>query len=256
MKEKCINALTLILKILLSISIIAAGLSLIYGCLLIYYSGDAGYSANEVKEVFIKIQLPLYICLGLLVLSIISQLFFPASDEKLKNNISVQTKLMLLSSKKDFEKADEKVINAYKKEEKKKKAVNIFSAFAVGVLSFIFLSYAVNPENYDSQLINESVISAIKVLLPCLLGMFSVLLFAKLLNDKLSKNQIELIKKLPSKAKADVPFCKDTKGLNLIIRYSVLILAVVLIILGLASGGVYDVITKAVNICTECIGLG
>ena len=33
-------------------------------------------------------------------------------------------------------------------------------------------------------------------------------------------------------------------------------LAVLLIGLGIVNGGLWDVLVKAVNICTECIGLG
>jgi len=35
-----------------------------------------------------------------------------------------------------------------------------------------------------------------------------------------------------------------------------MILSVVLIVLGIANGGLWDVLVKAINICTECIGLG
>jgi len=35
-----------------------------------------------------------------------------------------------------------------------------------------------------------------------------------------------------------------------------LIVAVGLMILGIATGGLADVLAKAINICTECIGLG
>lgn len=39
-------------------------------------------------------------------------------------------------------------------------------------------------------------------------------------------------------------------------RCGVLIVSAVLIVLGIVNGGLYDVFVKAVNICTECIGLG
>ena len=32
--------------------------------------------------------------------------------------------------------------------------------------------------------------------------------------------------------------------------------AVALIVLGVMNGGMFDVLVKAINICTECIGLG
>ena len=35
-----------------------------------------------------------------------------------------------------------------------------------------------------------------------------------------------------------------------------LVLAAVLLTFGIANGGLRDVLIKAINICTECIGLG
>ena len=40
------------------------------------------------------------------------------------------------------------------------------------------------------------------------------------------------------------------------IQAIVMITAVVFIVLGVLNGGLYDVFVKAINICTECIGLG
>ena len=40
------------------------------------------------------------------------------------------------------------------------------------------------------------------------------------------------------------------------IRIALLAAAVLLIVLGILNGGMYDVLVKAINICTECIGLG
>lgn len=39
-------------------------------------------------------------------------------------------------------------------------------------------------------------------------------------------------------------------------RWVIGLAALALIGLGVANGGMYDVWVKAVNICTECIGLG
>ena len=41
-----------------------------------------------------------------------------------------------------------------------------------------------------------------------------------------------------------------------IIRAIVFVIAITFIILGVFNGGVRDVLIKAINICTECIGLG
>ena len=41
-----------------------------------------------------------------------------------------------------------------------------------------------------------------------------------------------------------------------IIRIAVLVLAVALIVFGVANGGMHDVLVKAKKICMECVGLG
>ncbi len=41
-----------------------------------------------------------------------------------------------------------------------------------------------------------------------------------------------------------------------VLRWGILTVAVVFVILGCLWGGARDVLTKAINICSECIGLG
>ena len=41
-----------------------------------------------------------------------------------------------------------------------------------------------------------------------------------------------------------------------ILQTVLLFAAVILILLGVLNGGLLDVLTKAINICTECVGLG
>ena len=40
------------------------------------------------------------------------------------------------------------------------------------------------------------------------------------------------------------------------VRICLYCIAAVLIVLGIRNGGMRDVLIKAINICTECIGLG
>lgn len=51
------------------------------------------------------------------------------------------------------------------------------------------------------------------------------------------------------------PLPEKTTGRN-VIRVIIAAAAVVLIALGVMNGGMFDVLVKAINICTECIGLG
>lgn len=143
MTKTKINRFRLIYKILLSISIIAAGICFIAGSIYIFYSGN-GYSRQIVANTFLKINIPIYLCLLLVVGDIVWELISPSKTEK----------------------------TSFKRK-------------------------------------SESV---------------------------------------PQSAPTD----KKTK----IVRLLLLCIAVALLIFGFATGGYADVLTKAINICTECIGLG
>lgn len=52
-----------------------------------------------------------------------------------------------------------------------------------------------------------------------------------------------------------IPFLKS-KWCMVALRAAIGVLAVVLIIIGIDNGGMADVLEKAINICTQCIGLG
>ncbi len=48
----------------------------------------------------------------------------------------------------------------------------------------------------------------------------------------------------------------ENKKISLCLRVALLTAAVLLIIAGILNGSALDVLVKAINICTECIGLG
>lgn len=77
-----------------------------------------------------------------------------------------------------------------------------------------------------------------------------VICFAKGIRDENAMRpakSVKISRKLTSK--------KTDKAVN-IFRVVILLLAVIFIILGVNNGSANDVFGKAVNICTECIGLG
>ena len=68
------------------------------------------------------------------------------------------------------------------------------------------------------------------------------------------KKEIELSKSAPKGEAAPVK-ALSASAKN-IVRAAVLIASVALIAAGIYNGGMFDVLVKAINICTECIGLG
>ena len=134
-------------SILLGVVIVIAALCLMAGCLYIYNSGDQPYSREIVAATFSKIAIPVFLCIGMIILGFVLNFLLSPVDEK-----------------------------------KEKKVANI--------------------------------------------------------TKELSE--------------ADILEAKRIK----VTRYCILGVAILFLVYGLATGGIADVLAKAINICTECIGLG
>ena len=69
------------------------------------------------------------------------------------------------------------------------------------------------------------------------------------------KKEISLIKDILKQVKLNPVVSKNNQlGIN-ITRCVVFVTSITFIILGVINGGYNDILVKAINICTECIGL-
>ena len=115
--------------------------------------------------------------------------------------------------------------------------------------------FQMKVDNYDSTKISTSVVTSIVLL--CLAMIFPL---ASLLDAahraKISlRIEAQLLKTAPKEARI-TPVEKKKFPWAIPSRLVLLFVAVGLILLGFLTGGTADVLTKAVNICTECVGLG
>ena len=137
------------------------------------------------------------------------------------------------------------------------------------ITSVLFLIYACNSNNFQQSDINTSMIHAMMVLVPCFAIAFGVSLFVSIAHEKNLIKEIELTKQIPAltvNRNKQIPNEKkemldkiidENKNKRLAVSQSIFItIAVVFIIYGFVTGGTIDVLAKAINICTECIGLG
>lgn len=244
-----------IYNILHSGSIIVAGLCLMAGCLSIYSSGDGSYTRQIVAETFSKISLPVCLCLGLTIIGFVWDFISPSTTEKEKKFMPYAHILNRLKLKKELSGCDEETLIAISKEQKSRKLRTIIRTIIICISIVIFLGYALNSKNYDTD-INASVIKAMWVLIPCLIIPFAYSVFTAVHNEKSIKKEIELIKKAPAKENADVNESENNDKTVNIVRFALLFIGVGILIYGYFAGGTADVLTKAINICTECIGLG
>ena len=94
---------------------------------------------------------------------------------------------------------------------------------------------------------------------------FGVAIAVSVFDERSLRKEIALVKlEIAENAKNGVVLRKtnvvkrslENKKITLFFRLAIGVVALVLIVVGVANGGMADVFGKAINICTQCIGLG
>ena len=147
-----------------------------------------------------------------------------------------------------------------KNEKKNRKIVWIINIVIVSICSIMGLCYLLNKKHFDASgdLIKQAIDMGIHLLPWCIIG-FVCSIITTLYEEYSAKKEVELVKKIiktDGKKKKEVINSKENNKTINIIRVSLLTLSVLLIVVGIFNGGAADVLQKAINICTECIGLG
>ena len=266
MKSESLMRIYRIYSILLSIIIIFAGICLMAGCVNIYALGDQPFSREIVAETFSGIAFPVYLCLAMTILGFIFDLYLSLTGKKTvtKDKMFRPYAFMYqrLVNTKDVFAAEPEVLGQISKLQRNRKKHSTARTLVIILAFGAFLVYALNGSNYHQSDINSSMIKAMLIMLPALAVSFGYGLFVAIHNESSMRKEMDLLKTLPSLSKeaTENSAAEDKESLkerNLkYYRSLLLVVAVFLLILGLCTGGTADVLTKAINICTECIGLG
>lgn len=249
----------LICSILLSVALVVAGICLISACVDIYLSGDRAFTPETVSIAFSKISIPVYLCLALVVLGFILDIFFPAEKKKAQPEKQYQAILTRLHSKLDMNICDAGIRQQIARQQNSRKLHGFISLFLLLLGSILFLSYGADSRNFDQQDIPGSMIKAMYWFIPCLAVPFIYSVFAAYHRRSSLQKEIELVKQAIPTAPADEnkeDVVVDHAKLFLGLRLALLVLFVGIMVYGFFTGGTNDVLTKAINICTECVGLG
>lgn len=257
MKKDTAKRIRLIYGIVLTVSALVAGICLMAACLGIYRSGgEQIYTAQKVAGAFASIAAPVYLCLALVAGGFILDLALPADSKKKKAEKNYAAILARLLEKRDVENCDPALKEEILYLRKLRKQERILSLLLLAAGSVGFLIYGANPANFHQTEINASMAKAVILLLCYLAVPFGFALGTTYRSKRSLQKEIELVKQIPAgeyqpAAPAKSRGCKASAA-----RWVVLGLAVVLLVYGFFAGGTADVLTKAINICTECVGLG
>ena len=190
-------------------------------------------------------------------MSLIFELICPTENAKPKAEKDYKALIERLSAKKDIS-SNEIVFNMIITERKKRKIERIAFLGILAITSFVFLFYALNPDNYaNGAEITGSVITLMSALTPLLLIDFSASVLIAYRAEASFARELELIKQLPNaKNISEKQVVESSPRKIVIIKLSLILISAIIIVSAYFCGGAADVLTKAINICTECIGLG
>lgn len=126
--------------------------------------------------------------------------------------------------------------------------------------------YLVNPAHFDQASHDglEHVIGSMVLhILPWIVLGFGILISSTIQQERCMKREYEAallkIKEEKDNGIKSVPVMKKTNESDVRLKYirlAVFAVAVICIIAGIANGNMHAVMVKAINICTECVGLG
>lgn len=257
MKKDTIKYVRLGFGILTGAAAVAAGICLMAACITIYNSGgEQLYTPEKVAAAFSPIAGMVYLALALAIGGLVLDLLLPRTDPKRKAEKNYAAILERLLEKRDVDTCDHELRQAIRKERTQRKREGILSLVILAVCSIGFLFYGANPTNFHQSEINSSMLKAVTILFCCLAVPFGFALGAAYRSKASFQREIELVKQIPAgEKKHSHKNAQSDKGL-MAARLVLVCVAVVLLVYGFFAGGTADVLTKAVNICTECVGLG
>ena len=263
MSNKAKKTVLLVYGILLSVLLVVSGVLLAVCCVNIYLQGDRPFTPNAISTEFQKIQVVIYVALGALAIGALLKIFMPVEAKKSSGSMALSDTLKRLESRYDIKTCDKSDRVGVSRAKRARTIVKTVAIVLCVLLSLPALIVALVPANYTADY-NQSVINLCILIIPCFLVCAIISASYSYVESALLKKQITAFKSLISEGKitksdkGECSACKCKKERYTVISARIIIgvIALIFIVIGIANGGMADVLSKAINICTECIGLG
>lgn len=256
MKKEALMKFRKPLRIVLSIAVLLTGLCLMLACLGIFLSGIQPFSRESVAAALGSFAIPLCIGLGLSVLCILVQLLIPRTEEAMLPGRHLPMLLKRAQERVDLSRCQEELrseVLALRSTRKLYTCI-VLSILALSVI--LFFTYGLNLNNYHPTYIDQSMIRAMHWLVPCTVIPFLCGAFAAKQNRISMAKELALLKSAPKESRILPAKPESHEKREFLLRAAFLAVALGFVIWGAFAGGAGDVLTKAANICSECIGLG
>ena len=259
MSDNMKKRVRLLYGILLSVMLTVTGVLLMMACVNIYNIGGRPFTADNIAAEFSKIAVVVWITVALVAIGAILTIVLPEEKAKLRATIDKKAMLARLGRRIDLDALSDEVYEKLETEKFLCKALRIEAIEIIAMAAIAGLVYILNPDNFTADH-DASVLRACVLILPLTFFSLGIALAYTLIESASIDRRLTLVKSAMATAggKTADAECKKEAGpwLTVVIRIVVAIVAIVFIVLGIFNGGIADVLAKAINICTECIGLG
>ena len=256
MTEQSAGKLRRIYGIATSVILVLTGILLMVQCCRIYDSGEGTFSREIVAAHFSPIAIPVFLCLGMVVIGFVLDCFLPQTKAKKSTDKNLDLILEKLHAKTDLEACEESIRVAVAREQASRKRHKTVSIALLLSCTVSFLAFALNGNNFHQREITESLVRAMYLLIPCTVIPFGYAVFAAYKTKASILREIELLRSVGGNRAPVSVESKNCDKITTVVRWAVLAVALAIFVYGYMAGGTADVLTKAINICTECVGLG
>lgn len=271
MKEKTCKSVRLSYGIIFGVFTAVVGALFIWQVLSLYFSGTAeGYSGDvftreRVVNALSKIDLFFWLWIAGIVVGFVLWEVFPVKEKARKISPDLQlarlNKRMPLSAPDGMEAEFSQIAQL-------KKVIFALKCAAwalFGIACVYGLVYLCIPSNFPNENVTHEILNMVKHIFPCVFAGLLVICGAAVYEKYTVKSILPTVQKVTKGQKPQVRektklqaalAVFDNKWVILGIRIALAVIAVAFIIWGALNGNARAVFIKAINICTECIGLG
>ena len=226
------------------------------------------YTPEIIAEKFAQIAIPVWLFVAAVVAGGVLFFVFPPQKQPLKAERDAKKTLARLSTHVDVQTSESTFLpkKAIQKERLSRKiAWGICLAVCAIALTFSLI-YLLNGKNFPAEDVTKEVKQMLLHVLPWVVASVAVCLAAIVFEGMSVKRETEHVKKLIAMGnRAAAPYVAKQRPLLSVLSSDLTVNVVRAVLfavgaafvgIGIANGGMHDVLVKAINICTECIGLG
>ena len=256
---KAIKTLNKIFLLSTSFHTALMGTVFIIQVLRIYFFNDKTFNREICGQYILEILPVILLWIGLIIGSFI---YFNITNFKYKNISKISNVARTNNLKRICpEISDVEINKKLNKIEKSNKIASIILITVILISSLMGLGYLLNIKHFEPNEINNSYIEqagkmSLHLMPWVIISLGTFILYAIHIEKQAKHTNDILLEVIKTNGKVTYKEIKQNNILKTIAQCLILTISVVFIVIGVINGGAADVLQKAVNICTECIGLG